>query len=357
MSTEVKQSTSPRAHHDDIPEGESKLHNKYTLWYYRRSNQNKATNIGYEESIRKIDSFHTVEHFWRVYNHVQRPNDIKHTTDFHMFKDGIKPMWEDSMNREGGKCMVKVKKGLTSMYWEDLLLAMIGEQFDVGQEICGAVVSIRGEHDIISVWNKSSNNLEATNKIRDQIRRILKLPSFVPVEYKKHEECLTDQSSYRNPTTVWKPAHLPNSHHQGHSRSNSDSTSPRSGSFVKQYNNTDRDGHTQGEGGHGNKKWNNPKHHGDGAGPSRSSSAGVEGGAPVSGSSPRGNWRAAKDANKDNNNSNQHNISINNNHNNNINSSSSDTGHHASQQPESSHSGRVNIGNLVRDQLAALGGH
>lgn len=62
--------------------------------------------------------------------------------------------------------MVRVRKGLTSTYWEDLLLAIIGEQFDVGHEICGAVLSVRNENDIISVWNKNADNTEATNKIR-----------------------------------------------------------------------------------------------------------------------------------------------------------------------------------------------
>lgn len=39
-------------------------------------------------------------------------------------------------------------------------------QFDVGHEICGAVISIRNGEDIISIWNKTADNLEATNKIR-----------------------------------------------------------------------------------------------------------------------------------------------------------------------------------------------
>jgi translation initiation factor 4E len=107
-----------------------------------------------------------VEHFWRIYNHLQRPNEFKTTTDYHLFKNGIKPTWEDSQNERGGKWMVRLKKGLTSRYWEELVLAIIGEQFDVGHEICGAVVSIRHNEDIISVWNKNADNTEAKNKIR-----------------------------------------------------------------------------------------------------------------------------------------------------------------------------------------------
>ena len=35
--------------------------------------------------------------------------------------------------------MIRLKKGLASHYWEEIVLAIIGEQFDVGNEICGAV--------------------------------------------------------------------------------------------------------------------------------------------------------------------------------------------------------------------------
>ena len=111
---------------------------------------------------------------------------------------------EDPVNNRGGKWMVRLKKGIASHYWEQLLLAIIGEQFDVGSEICGAVVSVRNSEDIISVWNKNADNKDATNKIRDQMRRTLKLPSFIAIEYKKHIDAKADGSSFRNPSMVWK---------------------------------------------------------------------------------------------------------------------------------------------------------
>lgn len=83
-----------------------------------------------------------------------------------MFKDGIFPIWEDPQNKAGGKWTIRLKKGIASRYWEDILLAMIGEQFDVGSEICGAVLSVRMNEDLISVWNKTADNQEAVNKIR-----------------------------------------------------------------------------------------------------------------------------------------------------------------------------------------------
>ncbi len=83
-----------------------------------------------------------------------------------MFKDGITPFWEDPQNKAGGKWMLRLRKGIAARYWEDILFAIIGEQFDVGSEICGAVLSVRINEDIISIWNKTAENTEAVNKIR-----------------------------------------------------------------------------------------------------------------------------------------------------------------------------------------------
>jgi translation initiation factor 4E len=51
----------------------------------------------------------------------------------------VKPTWEDPANKQGGKWMIRLRKGLASHYWEEIILSIIGEQFDVGNEICGAV--------------------------------------------------------------------------------------------------------------------------------------------------------------------------------------------------------------------------
>lgn len=35
-----------------------------------------------------------MEQFWRFYSHLVRPGDLSGHSDFHLFKEGIKPMWE-----------------------------------------------------------------------------------------------------------------------------------------------------------------------------------------------------------------------------------------------------------------------
>ena len=69
-------------------------------------------------------------------------------------------------------------------------LAMLGEQFMVGEEVCGAVVSIRFQEDILSIWNRSACEHAVTARIRDTFKRVLNLPSSTTIEYKAHNESI-----------------------------------------------------------------------------------------------------------------------------------------------------------------------
>lgn len=75
-------------------------------------------------------------------------------------------MWEDPRNKNGGKWIIRLHKGICSRLWENLLMAIAGEEFDVGDEICGAVISIRAKEDILSLWNKTASNRLVNMKIR-----------------------------------------------------------------------------------------------------------------------------------------------------------------------------------------------
>ncbi|WKY14893.1 hypothetical protein Q1695_000418 [Nippostrongylus brasiliensis] len=157
----------------------------------------KFDPVEYAQYVQQIAAVRSVEQFWSVYRHIKRPCDIGEKVDVHFFKKGIKPVWEDEANIKGGKWILRLKKGLSSRIWENLLLAMAGEQFVVGDEICGAVCSVRNQEDIVSLWNRTAD-VAITTRIRDTLRRVLNLPVNAVMEYKRHDECLKDQSSYRH---------------------------------------------------------------------------------------------------------------------------------------------------------------
>jgi len=171
-----------------IPEGEHRLQSQYCLWYSRRG-PGKQTN-NFDANLKLLGRFASCEQFWAIYSHLVKPGELASHSDFHLFKMGIKPMWEDEANKFGGKWIVRLRKGLSSRCWENLVLAMLGEQFMVGEEICGAVVSVRFQEDILSIWNRSACDQAVTNRIRDTFRRVLNLPPGTAIEYKAHNDSL-----------------------------------------------------------------------------------------------------------------------------------------------------------------------
>jgi len=166
----------------------------WTFTYFK-----KVANKSYEENTFTLGTTSTVEDFWRLYVHLRRPVDERPTVcDYHVFREGIRPMWEDEANVNGGKWIVRLKKGLAARYWEDVLLAVLGGQFRVGDEICGCVLSVRYQEDILSIWNRSADSRRVCMQIRDTMRSVMGLPLEATMEYKKHTDSMRDNSSYRN---------------------------------------------------------------------------------------------------------------------------------------------------------------
>merc|ERR1719367_1860329 len=84
------------------------LKTSWTLWYFKRMTNN------WEQDQREIASFQSVEDFWAVINHIKEPSLLVNGCDYSVFRTGIKPMWEDPANRNGGRWVV-IKK--TTQLW------------------------------------------------------------------------------------------------------------------------------------------------------------------------------------------------------------------------------------------------
>jgi translation initiation factor 4E len=130
---------------------EHPLKSTWIVWY--RPPTPKYSD--YEKSTIAIASISTAEGFWSIYSHLKRPSLLPTVSDYHIFKKGVRPVWEDEANKRGGKWIVRLKKGVADRYWEDLLLGMVGDQFaEASDEVCGAVLSVRSGEDVLSVWTK-----------------------------------------------------------------------------------------------------------------------------------------------------------------------------------------------------------
>ncbi|KAF8489321.1 translation initiation factor eIF 4e-like domain-containing protein [Gautieria morchelliformis] len=171
-----------------------------------RNTQQRAPSkiVDYESGIKKISAFASVESFWSLFTHLQPPSALQPTTDYLLFHAGVRrPVWEDPLNLSGGKWIVRLRKGVADRLWEDLVCAVVGDQFaedgesgtrnaegatvshdiPAGPEICGCTISVRNSEDILSVWNKGTD-AKINARIRDTIKRVLNLPPNIIMEYK-----------------------------------------------------------------------------------------------------------------------------------------------------------------------------
>ena len=141
----------------------------------------------YEQNIKQICTFHTVNEFWRVYSHLKRPSDLICNTDYQLFKNGIRPAWEDQANACGGKWVVRLRKGISNRIWEKLICLIIGESAEAVSDVCGIVLSVRFHEDILSVWNGNAEDVERCLWLRDFIKEAIQLPQGCAIEYKPHK--------------------------------------------------------------------------------------------------------------------------------------------------------------------------
>jgi len=197
------------------------LRTTWVFWFrQQRTPGNKL--ISYEEGIKKISAFASIESFWSLWTHLAPPSALQPTTDYLLFHDGVRrPVWEDPVNISGGKWIIRLKKGVADRVFEDLILAVLGDQFDQCRqteengdvvnnwedgsdsvaelpEICGCTISVRQSEDIISLWNRMDGDIKVRERIRDTLRKVLNLPPSTIMEYKSNNDSMQDKSSFRN---------------------------------------------------------------------------------------------------------------------------------------------------------------
>jgi len=120
------------------------------------------------ERLQSIARVSTVEEFWALYNVLHQPSKLAVASDYHLFKEGISPMWEDPSNEHGGRWVAKINRASSDGTpplddcWLELLMAAVGEQFDdPAHYINGVAVSRRKGEDKVALWTNLLSKSEA----------------------------------------------------------------------------------------------------------------------------------------------------------------------------------------------------
>ena len=112
------------------------------------------------------------------------------------FKSDVKPEWEDSKNKNGGKWVVTIEKSQykdvpIQALWEETMIGLIGCQFDEMADINGVVLSLRERLFRISLWvRREESAKEVIKNIGVCFRNICKIPTAIHVVYQLHANAL-----------------------------------------------------------------------------------------------------------------------------------------------------------------------
>jgi len=99
----------------------------------------------------QICQFRTVEEFWKNFHHIPKPSEVffdgdcrkkvgltemKTVEEYSLFKKGIEPEWGDKANASGGEwfCRQYFETDVLDLYWQNLVLGVIGETIEDGAD-------------------------------------------------------------------------------------------------------------------------------------------------------------------------------------------------------------------------------
>eukprot|EP01130_Rhizamoeba_saxonica_P011273 TRINITY_DN4678_c0_g2_i1.p1 TRINITY_DN4678_c0_g2~~TRINITY_DN4678_c0_g2_i1.p1 ORF type:complete len:281 (+),score=79.77 TRINITY_DN4678_c0_g2_i1:64-906(+) len=152
----------------------------WTFWYGKKP----KGGASYSSSVKKLASFGTVEKFYQIYSHLNRPLNMQNNSSLMLFRgvDDNPPKWENWTN--GGCWIIDLQKRNPhlNVLWEKTLFACIGETFE-DPSVVGVYLKTRPKVDTIMVWN---TDRQKSDFLGEKIVEILNLGNNFSMDYVPH---------------------------------------------------------------------------------------------------------------------------------------------------------------------------
>ena len=89
--------------------------------------ERKEEADSYADRLVLLAEIGDVKEFWSVFNNFD-VNTLPQKDSIHLFKKGVKPVWEDERNARGGAWTFRAPKEKASEVWKNICLLAVGEQ-------------------------------------------------------------------------------------------------------------------------------------------------------------------------------------------------------------------------------------
>ncbi|KAF2857322.1 eukaryotic translation initiation factor 4E [Piedraia hortae CBS 480.64] len=178
------------------------LQHTWTLWFTKPPQAGKSE---WGDLLKEVISFDSVEEFWGVWNNITLASDLAQKSDYHLFKKGVRPEWEDPQNKNGGRWSYTFRTCKPSDdIWLNVVLAAIGEQLEDehDNEVMGVVINIRKAFWRVGLWTRTNGSRKKgkegdtsgedgearLKKIGKRFKDALQLPPGEGIEFSSHSD-------------------------------------------------------------------------------------------------------------------------------------------------------------------------
>lgn len=166
----------------------------WTIWE-QIMQPNDAKAAQYSDATHRVASFGTVKQFWKYWNHLPQPSELlegkkfvretaesKSVVDALMvFREGIKPEWEDAVNASGGHFQFQLKAalggGVIDEYWNNIVLGMVGGTIEPSEMITGARLVDKTQQRMafvrVEVWFSTFDDTEKVDLLQKNLERCM----------------------------------------------------------------------------------------------------------------------------------------------------------------------------------------
>lgn len=141
----------------------------------RNQSSGKGGKDSWGEDLNKVVTLDSVEEFWGLYNNIIPPSELPQKANYYLFKEGIKPAWEDPANANGGKWSIQLPRDKSrasiDQLWLYTMLSAIGETLEAPLDpnsgstelVTGVIMSARANFYRIAIWTRKSDDASSTS--------------------------------------------------------------------------------------------------------------------------------------------------------------------------------------------------
>jgi translation initiation factor 4E len=189
-------SASPPPSQDAIP-----LENSWRLSFDRYIGPG-FTAEEYADAITDICTVDSIQSYWAWFNNLPTAGELDASCTYHLMKSGIRPLWEDKANEDGGSMTFKIPLQEANSAWRLLSLGAIGGILDAllsshDDRLNGVSIGMRKADASICVWNANASSFSMermTQHVAEILRGTESSGSWAETLY---QEAIMQTASYK----------------------------------------------------------------------------------------------------------------------------------------------------------------